>query len=266
MPLAGLNILVTRPQGQAANLLAAISAEGGRGIHYPVLAITPLDQSVDVKALQRGKEQVLDIDQYQHLIFISSNAVHFGLEWINQYWPQLPVAVHWYGVGSSTIDHLSREGVAVNVPPLSNAAGAMNSEVLLLHPDLQQLSHQKVLIVRGVGGREYLAQQLSARGAQVDYLECYRRRSPPVADVMLAAVVKQQQIDIICVNSAESLQNVVAMAADQVIAVQQVELLVPGQRVADIARDLGFNKVRMAANASDQAMLSGLSSIAAKRN
>ncbi|WP_101758477.1 uroporphyrinogen-III synthase [Oceanicoccus sp. KOV_DT_Chl] len=110
MTLAGLNILVTRPQGQAEKLLAGINAVGGHGIHYPVLEINALDTVEDAASYQRCKQLIMNLDQYQHIIFISTNAVSFGMDWINQYWPQLPVAIQWYGIGSSTVAGLLAAG------------------------------------------------------------------------------------------------------------------------------------------------------------
>ena len=57
-------------------------------------------------------------------------------------------------------------------------AQGMNTEALLKLPELHQIDGQRFLILRGVGGRETLATQLRARGAHVDYAECYRRVEP----------------------------------------------------------------------------------------
>ena len=259
MSLTGLHILVTRPKGQAEKLLAGIHAAGGTGVHYPVMQIAPLDKTVDATIYQTCKQLIMDIDQFQHIIFISGNAVKFGMEWISQYWPQLPIGLKWYGIGSSTIASLQRENVVVNE---TSHIGSMDSETLLQHPDLQQLAQQKVLIVRGVGGREYLAEQLSARGATVEYAECYRRGIETSPVEQLPAVIKEKRIDIICVNSVESLQHLITMASESLNELQKKAVVVPGERVAAFAKDKGFTQITVANNASDQAVLACLSTLA----
>lgn len=259
MSLAGVNILVTRPAGQGETLLQAIREHGGVAWHYPVMATNGLDSGQDAPAIQLCKQRFMNLDQYQHVIFISTNAVQYGLGWIDQYWPQLPVDIHWYGIGKATSRALQAEAIAVSTDPDTATGTAMNSEQLLQHPQLQQLQSQKVLIVRGVGGRDYLQQQLSLRGAHVDCVDCYRRlcADKPVGEV--AQLIQQQQINTLCANSGESLQNLCQLAGEPALPeLKKLTVVVPGQRVAAIAEKMGFNQIVVAENASDKAILAAL--------
>ena len=255
-------ILVTRPEGQADGLLAAIEAAGYRAYHYPVMAIQELE---DAQHQQACKQQILALDEYQQVIFVSTNAVRFGMAWIDQYWPQLPLGIAWYGIGSATVQALQDADVPVDVPVNSVAADSpMNSEALLQHPQLQQLADQRVLIVRGVGGRDYLQQQLEQRGASVSYAECYQRavNSRPVGEV--AGLIERQQLALICVNSNESLDCLCQLAGSKAL-LQDRQLVVPGPRVAAYARQQGFVHVAEARNASDNAMLATCQELIAAR-
>ncbi|MEE8059818.1 MAG: uroporphyrinogen-III synthase [Pseudomonadales bacterium] len=253
--LVGAKVLVTRPQGQGEGLVAAIQREGGEASHYPVMLITALNSVVEPERVQRCKQLIMELDQFQQIIFISTNAVNFGMEWINQYWPQLPTGIHWHGIGNRTIEQL----IAAGVPATSADDGAMNSEALLQHKSLQQLSRQKALIIRGVDGREYLAQQLSQRGATVSYAECYQRTlvEKPVGDINI--VMERQAINALCVNSGESLQNLcVLIGRGHIDAVKRMLLVVPSARVAMMAREEGFKKITVADNASDKSIVAAL--------
>ena len=42
-PLAGLRVLVTRPAGQADQLMALIAAAGGQAWHCPAMVISGID-------------------------------------------------------------------------------------------------------------------------------------------------------------------------------------------------------------------------------
>ncbi|MCP4468655.1 MAG: uroporphyrinogen-III synthase, partial [Halieaceae bacterium] len=91
-------VLVTRPAGEAADTLCeALASEGYQAYSQPLLTLQGLS---DIPPEQRGFLQRLD--EYQHVIFVSTNAVRFGMERIEMYWPQLPTGLRWYAVGDAT--------------------------------------------------------------------------------------------------------------------------------------------------------------------
>lgn len=261
--LAGRRVLVTRPAGQAGALLEAIAEAGATALHRPLLAIEPLDAEQDAERLQQARQRVLALDGYRRVIFISGNAVSYGLELIETYWPQLPVDIEWYGIGAGTCRQLRQHQVPVADPV---ECGAMNSEALLQRPELQQLADERVLIVRGVGGRETLAATLRQRGAEVAYLECYHRVAAPAPVGGIGQWLVAQDIDTVCLSSGEGLQNFSDWLAQDAgerpeVAARlrrQLRLVVPGDRVAELAKQWGFSQVQPADNASDAAMLAAL--------
>lgn len=251
--LKGLRILLTRPEQQQEILKQQLERCGAVVQSYPVLAIKGLDKGQDVEQYQRCKQQWMRLDEFKHVIFISTNAVQFGLEWVGAFWPQLPVGLQWYAIGAATAEALSKYGIEA-----TQARGSMNSEALLALPELQSVTGDKVLIVRGVGGRDYLQQQLQQRGAVVEYAECYRRTVPEAATGELVALMEEQSFDVVCVMSGESLQNLSQLLGSQKELLHQKNLLVPGQRVAGKAKALGCQRLIVAENASVDGLLQAL--------
>lgn len=256
LPLACHRILVTRPEGQAQALLAAIEQQGGTAWHFPLLRISALSEGASVQAC---KQRFMALDQYQQLIFVSTNAVRFGREWIDSYWPQLPVGIRWHGIGGGTCRAMIDAGMPVDAA--FDDDHPMNSEALLESPALQSLTSQRVLIVRGVGGREHLQQRLVERGARVDIAECYQRSVPAGSGAALLQLINRQHIGTICINSGDSLSNLCDLLGTQVAEVRDMRLVVPSQRVAQLATDAGFRRVTTAANASDKAVLAALQNL-----
>lgn len=244
------SVLVTRPAGQAEGLLTQLSAAGfGPLHHFPLLQLSPLQQLAPEQ-----RQYVLDLDLYQHIIFISANAVRFGLQRIDDCWPQLPAGVSWYAIGDTTAQLLRDRGLAPLTPGQS-----MNSEGLLSLPQLQSVSGQRVLIIKGQGGRETIKQALEQRGARVDELACYTRSAPAVAPGSLGELLSQQAVAVILVSSGEGLANMLTLLSDQESTkFKDIGLIVPSARVAALAQQAGFNDVVTAANASDAAMLQAL--------
>lgn len=243
-------ILVTRPRGEAAQTLCAALEEAGYKAHsQPLLELTGLPQ---LPAAQR--QMLLDLDQYQHIIFISANAVRFGMALVNDYWPQLPVGINWYAVGAATARGLERFDIHA-VTPGSN----MSSEGLLSLASLRNVENQRVLIIKGKGGRHTLRTELLQRGALVDELACYRRGLPDLPQGVLAARIAEWEIEVILLSSGEGLENLLLLISPaETTKLKPIGLIVPSERVAVMARDAGFDHIVIAENASDAAMLHAL--------
>lgn len=258
-PLSGVRVLITRPQQQADKWRKLLEQQGAATLTVSLMAITPLDSTAE---RQKIKNTVMNLDHYRHAIFVSQNAVQYGGEWLQDYWPQWPIDVRFYAVGSATAKALQALDCEVVA-----AAQSMNSEALLALPELRRIASDKVLIFRGQGGRPLLADTLTKRGAQVEYCELYRRSCPPQAQAQMlksdfaAGLQVPRENDWVALHSGESLQN----WYDLIIAANRPEwlmqpLLLPGARVAQQAQALGFSHWVEAANAADQSMLESLAS------
>lgn len=239
--LNGQRILVTRPAHQGGPLCDLINAAGGHAVSYPTLAILPPTDSKTIEAITRR------LEEYQLAIFVSPNAVEKGLEQMQKAGelpPTLKLATVGKGSARSLKALLGRE------PDLC-PADRYDSEALLALPELQQPESDQILIVRGEGGRELLAETLRKRGAEVDYMEVYRRARPEPVPPW------PENIDIITVSSNEALQNLYDMApVDHRQRLLDTTLIVVSQRSADLARKLGFRQaVTIATNASNEALL-----------
>ena len=241
-------VLVTRPAGQAEALCADLVSRGFTPYEQPLLDLQRLPE-----LSPRCQQAIENINSYQHLIFISGNAVRFGMEKILARWPQFPKEIKVYAIGSSTAAILREYGIE---DVYSTKGTAMTSESLLAIASLQGVQGQNVLIVKGQGGRTALADTLSKRGAVVDDLSCYQRKCPPLAAGELARKITSRGIQLILISSGEGLRNMLTLLSPaETIKLCVVPLIVPSDRVAKMAEEAGFSRVHTAQNASDVAML-----------
>ncbi|MCB1675988.1 MAG: uroporphyrinogen-III synthase [Halioglobus sp.] len=246
---ARARVLVTRPAGQADALCAALAAAGCTARHQPLLELQPLPE-----LSPQAHRYVLGLDRYRHIIFISANAVKFGMARIRAQWPQVPAGLQWYAVGDGTARELRNCGVEVVTP-----GAAMDSEGLLALPQLAAVAGERVLIVKGEGGRGALRQTLHERGAAVDELACYRRCRPLLGPGELAARLRQWQVNVVMISSGEGFANLQALLGPtETTELKSTVLIVPSQRVARAASAAGFEHVVTAVNASDAAMVQAL--------
>ncbi|MEH6575596.1 MAG: uroporphyrinogen-III synthase [Amphritea sp.] len=255
-PLAGKRILVTRPNHQAGEQAALLKQLGAEPVLFPLLEITPTDTSGDDYPLL--KSRILDLDLYQKIIFISANAVHYGVELIDQYWPQLPVGIEWLAIGKKTASALQRYDIHAQ-----HAPNGYNSEALLAAQCLQNVAEQRILIMRGRNGRETLAETLRKRGALVDYADLYRRSCPDYTPQEISSTIYNRPLDAILITSGEALLNLYAIlaTANNLTKSLATSAVVPSERVARQAIELGFTQVTIAQGPDSQAMAQAVISI-----
>ena len=174
------------------------------------------------------------------VVFVSPTAVKHGSRWLD-------AGARTLAVGAGTAAELAKHGVKNVIFP---AAGA-DSERLLERPELTQVSGQRILIVRGEGGRALLAETLAARGAQVEHVQCYRRVRPR-AD---AAPLLAAWVDAVTVNSGEALQNLLELLGPEGRRrLRDTPLFVPHPRVAAQASGAGVREVVVAGAGDDEMM------------
>ncbi len=262
--LAHCRVLLTRPADQAQSLAAAVRAQGGEAFSLPLLDIVPVHSPEDT---QRVRSRVMALDQYEIAIFISTNAASLGLEWIENFWPQLPLGLQACAVGPGTA------AVLRQLPwPVHCATTGVTSEDLLALPVLQDVQGKRIALFRGKGGRELLADTLRERGARVDYVELYTREVPPHSPQQVRQLLQEQTINVVVLTSQQIfdsfhtlLQRVGALDVPQdsapspLLGLQHtLTLIVPSARVEDIARRSGYPHVRNAGGADDQTVLACL--------
>lgn len=239
--LAGLRILVTRPRDQAQPLMQAIELAGGIPLLFPLLDIAPV---ADAAALQ---QQVLSASQAHLAIFISPNAVQFGMAALRAAGVSLD-GVKVATVGKGSAQALRECGVLDVIVPSER----FDSEGLLAL--LPHVDGWRVMILRGDGGRELLGDTLKARGAMVEYVSCYRRSKPQQTADELQAL----QADVITVTSSEALNYLWQMLDETArLVLRDTPLFAPHPRIAERARQLGWSQVHLTP-AGDEGLMAGI--------
>lgn len=244
--LSGCGVVITRPIDQAHTLANLILNEGGHPVLFPLLAIAPLEDSSEFQAALEA------LDTCDWAIFISSNAVQQGMPAVLQRFPQLPATLRFCAIGPSTKAELEACGAKHVLTPETR----FDSESLLALPEMQSVQGQRIMIFRGVGGRELMAEQLQARGANVRFAECYRRINPQADANDLMRLWQNSQLDAIVVTSSEALRHLVALAgtADWL---KDTLICVNHPRIGELAQQHGLH-VAVAGAPGDIGMLNCL--------
>ncbi len=243
-------IMITRPAHQAGSLARAIQTAGGETFLFPTLEIIATELS------DENKEKIQRINQYDIIIFISPNAVEYGLKQIQTTTALADnVLLATIGQGSAKV-LFSQLGKQPDIVPHKN----YNSEGLLATDAMQHVRNKHILIIRGNAGREHLKQTLQQRGALVEYLSVYCRTKPATNTTDFEQNLQNNQIAAIVITSAEGLINLFEMTPKKVTAqLLQMPLLLINERLIKIAKEAGFNgKLFVATEASDDAIVKSL--------
>jgi uroporphyrinogen-III synthase len=247
-PLAGKGIVVTRPAHQAAELTRLIRAAGGRPLPFPVIEIRDIDDLAPVHA-------VIDrLDEFSVAVFVSPNAAEKGMALVRarRAWPSKLKAA---AVGSGGVKALARHGVTDVIAPVDR----FDSEALLELPVFALVYGKRIVVFRGIGGRELLSETLRERGAVIEYAECYRRIRPHLDTAPLLQAWTRKELDAITVTSSEGLRNLLDMVGapgrEQIL---NTPLFVPHPRIAETASEVGIRKV-IVTGPGDGGLLTGLS-------
>jgi len=263
MPDADRVVVITRPRAQAAALAQAVEGSGRTAVILPLLEIGPV---ADVAPLRAA---LAELDDFALVAFVSPNAIDAAFAYVDAWPPAVPLAI----VGDGSRAALGRHGVRGDAFTIFSPADSAHSdsEHLLQSLDLAAFAGQRVLIVRGDGGRELLADALRAAGARVDAVAAYRRATPvltPELAARLRALLAQPNDWII--TSSEALRGLAGLvrslddgaegsAGALMPCFMQQRLIVPHARIAETARALGLEHVLLTGS-GDARLLAALQS------
>lgn len=243
-------LLLTRPAEDCAALAQTLSAQGIASHCMPLLAIETLDETPEQRST------FAELQRYCAVIVVSKPAARIGLQRLAQHGaptPDLP----WFSVGAATAAVLAEQGLCVHFPDSGD-----DSEALLALPALQQAiaatSMPRVLILRGEGGRELLAERLRGQGVTVDYLPLYRRVLPHYAPGELSRQVRAERLNGLVVSSGQGFEHLLQLAGDDWPALARLPLFVPSPRVAEQAHAAGAQIVVDCRGASAAALQAAL--------
>lgn len=243
-------------------LVAALERHGLRTHQFPLLDIAPTPNLEDLRAA------LGDPSRYALVVFVSPNAVQqaFAAMPEGYRWPQeVPVAV----VGPASAQALAAHGVAPPahrvIKPDTHADDArQDSEALYARLDVPALRGREVLIVRGNGGREWLADQLREAGALVRTVEAYRRSVPvPDAAAWLALRAVLAGRHAWTLTSSEAVRNLDDLARANLTpadldALHGAPCFASHARIVEQAKSLGFRDVTLTGAGDDRLLASVL--------
>ena len=239
-----MRVIVTRPAAQAADWVRQLRARGIDAAALPLIGIAPIEDGAALVEAWRT------LAQQRLVAFVSPNAAE-------QFFTRRPASNTWpTGVlAGSPGPGTTRVLVGLGVPAaqiVEPAADALQFDSESLWAQLAGRDWQgaNVLIVRGDGGRDWLAETLRGRGARVAHVAAYRRSAPrfdaPETELLRSAI-GAPAAHLWMFSSSEAIDHLAAATrADLGADWSRAQAIATHPRIASRARQLGFWQVTQA--------------------
>lgn len=240
-------VVITRPKHQAQAFWKKVKKVGGCPFLFPLIEITPLIEQHHVI------DQLKRLNEYDVVIFVSTNAVEISLALIDRATLQNQrIAV----TGKKTRDVLTQRGITVDFCP----ERFFNSEALLaMEGFIPALKDKNVAIIRGKQGRTHLQESLDQIAHTVDFIDVYQRDCPQHNLNALQTLHRQHKLLAILLTSSTSVANLFRLACPaDFLWLNQSHLIIGSQRMQQAIPTTFRGKLSIAENPSDETLLERL--------
>jgi len=249
-------IVITRPSGQARQLIEVLTQAIEKSgvaqrslpevLSLPLLTIIPKD---DEQLADHIASSLKDADL---AIFVSPNAIESVMRLLERDWQDFSKKVIPIGVmGGSSALALKNHGIGVedNPTPVFMPRNNEQWDSEGLWAELQELKWdwptKKIIIFKGEGGRDWLADTLKQAGATVEAISTYTRLPLSIDNPAWHAI---QEMDfsksLWVLTSSEAVRYLGSITKEQLTQnLQSAAALCPHHNIADAARAIGFGDV-----------------------
>lgn len=244
-------IILTRPYGRSDSLIAKLHKNNYSAINIPCLAIKYL------------RPQFHLTSEYSKFIFVSVNAVEgfFKLYSTSAEIKELIVELNKrsvYAIGAATAELLKNYGISNVIYP--SQANFENSEDFVKLIQLQNIAEDRVLMIRGEQSRGFISAKLSKECTSFTEIIVYRGECPK--GVISKGSIGSINEYIIVVTSASILENFYKKLDNNLRSeMLNAKILVPSQRIAIIAKDLGFKNIYCSNSMNEETILDMINKI-----
>lgn len=241
-------VLITRPDERGRQLQEMLNKAGIATIHLPFFSITP------GRELNELPNKINSLKSGDYVVVVSKSVVQFANQTLTDTGFRWRSDLRYFAVGQGSAECFSSECEQ----PMAYPYGEENSEGLLKLPPMQaaQLAGKTVLLLRGNSGRELFSEQVKARGATLDVIECYQREPISYNNEEQADLCKRAGIGTVVVTSVEILTALMDfIPKSEHNWIKSCQLITVSRRIANLATWYGFEKIVIAPRADNAALL-----------
>ena len=222
-------LLVTRPAGQAYELISLLAAYGIESVSVPTVSISEASGNDLDRALEH-------LDRAAWLVVTSVNGAKTVQPRLAARDIPLPATLRVAAVGPETAGALTQGGIHVDHVPSQFLTRKIAAGLGNVHGRL-------VILARSDAATPALAQTLRERGADVEEIVAYRTLEGPAESRDALRRAFSERLDGITFTSGSTVRGLLALAsdADAAIAARALPAYCIGPVTAEVARKAGFS-------------------------
>jgi uroporphyrinogen-III synthase len=245
-----MQLLITRAQAQVEAAVQELRALGVDAVALPLIGIEAVNAGPrSAGAVPNDLAQAwTTLAAHRLVMFVSANAVanFFAAAPPGAAWPAGTLA-GCTGPGTTAALRAAQVPASCIREPAAGAA-TLDSEALWAELQHERWAGASVLIVRGEGGREWLADTLRAAGAAVSFVAAYRRTLPAWSAeqrALMTAVEQRPRSFAWQFTSSEAVRHLVTLSPQR--RWSDCPAYATHPRIGQAARDAGLARVRVIA-------------------
>jgi uroporphyrinogen III methyltransferase/synthase len=201
-PLSGRRVLVTRPRGQAGELVAQLAALGAEPVEAPMIRIAPPEDPTPLMHAAGGAAG------FDWIVFSSANAVEAFMTALldGERDVRALAGPRLCATGPGTAARLRQYGIKVDLVPDEHRAEALATAIVGAAP----VAGTRVLVPRADIGRDVLAVALRAAGAEVTEVVAYRTvtaAEPDERDPDVYKMLLEGRLDAVTFTSGSAVRS-----------------------------------------------------------
>jgi len=262
-PTGAVRVIVTRPLQDAQHWVEQLQQGGFAAEALPLINIAPAS---DMEAAGRAWQA---LGGYAACMFVSGNAVEYffkqkvaiaqeahgrvATKKIANRTPDLPPSLRFLAPGPGTVAALLAAGVpAGQIDAPAADADQFDSEALWAVVGQRDWHGRRVLVVRGEGqeaggvssGRDWIARQWQAAGADVDFVGVYQRRAPVFTEAQVQRA-RDASADgsVWLFSSSEAVANLTGLLALAGVDWRRARAVATHPRIEEAVRAAGWGVV-----------------------
>ena len=245
-PLFGKRIVVTRAADVASVLGEKLARLGAQPLYIPAIRRQATDNT------EEQKQAVQNAASYDYLLFTSPYTVERFFAVLTEcgHDSRDLATLKIAAVGAKTAAKLRRYGIVADIVPETAQA-----EGLLAALKDEVMNGKRVLLPRAVQARELLPETLRKAGAVVDVVPFYETVPETSRKDIFQNELQSGKISAITFTSASTVTGLLAMLEDPRKELAGIPLIAIGEITADALRQAGLEPDRLAAKATQDAMV-----------
>ncbi|MFL2549353.1 MAG: uroporphyrinogen-III synthase [Gammaproteobacteria bacterium] len=234
-----MHILITRQLDQSKNFSSLLNELNIKNTIFPVIKI---------KKIKLNEEQIENIKNSDLIIFTSQNSVTSLID--NLKISDLDGKII-AAIGKSTSKLLEDIGIKVDICPESD----FTSETLFKEIKKKNIKNKKVTIIKGIGGRNFLQDNLSQDNHVYSDINVYSRNLPDEKDCNIDNIL--EDITHICITSIDVFSNLKKILdLHKISNLKKIIFISGNEKIANVIKtNFPNNSILISSNPTNEEML-----------